>query len=57
MIEKTVTDELGIKKASVKLTLPVIEIDCYRKDEADLNNEIRLRLVDVVDQMISKNLT
>ena len=41
MIEKTVTDELGIKKASVKLTLPVIEIDCYRKDEADLNNEIR----------------
>ena len=57
MIEKTVTDELGIKKASVKLTLPVIVIDCYRNEEADLNNEIRLRLVDLVDQLINKNLT
>ena len=57
MIEKTVTDELGIKKASVKLTLPVIEIDVYcTNDDSKLSKEIRERLFDVVKYIIEKDI-
>ena len=56
-IEKTVTDDLGIKKATVKLTLPTIEIDVYcSTDDNKLNKEIRERLFDVVKFIIEKDL-
>ena len=58
-IEKTVTDDatLGIKKASVKLTLPVVELDCYTATADTLNIEIKERLVGVIKQYIDKHLT
>ncbi len=58
MIEKTVTDDsTGLKKATVKMTAPVIEIEVLKNQESNLNNEIKLRLLDVVSQLIDKNLT
>ena len=59
MITKTITDDstLGIKKAVVKFEPPAIEISCYRSTETDLNTEIRARLLDIVDQLLAKNLT
>ena len=58
MIEKTVTDDsTGLKKATVKLTLPVIEVEVLRSQEATLNGEIKVRLLDVVQQLIDKHLT
>ena len=56
-IEKTVTDDLGIKKATVKLTLPTIEIDVYAtNDDSKLNKEIKDRLFDVVKHIIEKDI-
>ena len=56
-IEKTVTDDLGIKKATVKRTLPVIEIDVYcTNDDSKLSKEIRERLFDVVKYIIEKDI-
>ena len=58
MIEKTVTDDsTGLKKATVKMTTPVIEIEVLRNQENTLNNEVKLRLLDIVGQLIDKNLT
>ena len=58
MIEKTVTDDAtGLKKATVKMTTPVIEIEVLRNQENTLNNEVKLRLLDIVGQLIDKNLT
>ena len=58
MIEKTVTDDSsGLKKATVKMTTPVIEIEVLKNQEGSLNNEIKLRLLDAVSQLIDKNLT
>ena len=58
MIEKTVTDDsTGLKKATVKMTLPVIEVEVLRSQEATLNGEIKVRLLDVVQQLIDKHLT
>jgi len=59
MITKTVTDDstLGIKKAVVKFEPPAIEITCYRASEVELNAEIRMRLIDVLYQLIDENLT
>ena len=58
MIEKTVTDDsTGLKKAVVKMTTPVIEIEVLKNQEGSLNNEIKLRLLDAVSQLIDKNLT
>ena len=58
-IEKTVTDDatLGIKKASVKLTLPAIEIDVYRNAESNLNSAIKEELLKVVSEVITKALS
>tara|TARA_R100001082_G_scaffold16713_1_gene8410 strand:+ start:535 stop:714 length:180 start_codon:yes stop_codon:yes gene_type:complete len=56
-IEKTITDDLGIKKATVKLTLPDIEIDVYCTNNDDkLNKEIKERLFDVVKYIIEKDI-
>ena len=58
MIEKTVTDDsTGLKKAVVKMTTPVIEIEVLKNQEGSLNNEIKLRLLEAVSQLIDKNLT
>ena len=59
MIEKTVTTDatLGIKKAPVKVTLPVINLDCYRADDSNLKSEIRSRVLDLVGELLDKNLT
>ena len=59
MLTKTITDDstLGLKKAVVKFEPPTIEISCYRANEPELNAEIRIRLIDVLYQLIDKNLT
>ena len=58
MIEKTVTDDsTGQKKATVKMTTPVNENEVLKNQEGSLNNEIKLRLLDAVSQLIDKNLT
>ena len=58
MIEKTVTDDSsGLKKATVKMTTPVIEVVVLKGSESALNGEIKTRLVDAVSQLIDKNLT
>ena len=43
MLEKTITDNssLGLKSASVKLTLPAIALICLQAQESDLNNDIK----------------
>tara|TARA_R100000458_G_C8043210_1_gene93645 strand:+ start:185 stop:361 length:177 start_codon:yes stop_codon:yes gene_type:complete len=58
MLEKTITDNstLGLKSAAIKLTLPVIQITCLQAKETDLNAEIKERLIDVVGQIIDKQL-
>ena len=58
MIEKTVTDDsTGLKKATVKMTTPVIDIVVLKNQENTLNGEIKTRLLDAVGQLIDKNLT
>ena len=58
MIEKTVTDaSTGLKKATVKMTLPVVNVEVLRSQEGYLNGEIKVRLLDVVEQLIDKHLT
>ena len=58
MIEKTVTDDSsGLKKATVKMTTPVIEVVVLKGSESSLNGEIKTRLLDAVSQLIDKNLT
>mgnify|MGYP003119541175 CR=1 FL=1 len=58
MLEKTITDNssLGLKSASVKLTLPAIELICLQAQESDLNNDIKKRLIEVIGQIIDKQL-
>jgi hypothetical protein len=58
MLKKTITDNssLGLKSAAVELTLPKIEITCLQADEADLNTEIKKRLIDVIGEIIDKQL-
>ena len=58
MLEKTITDNstLGLKQVAVKLTLPVIELTCYRAVDANINTEVKERLLDVVGEIIDKQL-
>ena len=58
MLEKTVTTDstLNLQKAAVKLTLPVIEITSYRATNEDLNSNIKFKLLDVISQIIDKQL-
>tara|TARA_R100000458_G_C8131790_1_gene146515 strand:+ start:177 stop:356 length:180 start_codon:yes stop_codon:yes gene_type:complete len=59
MLEKTITDDstLGIKKAAVKLTLPVVEIDVYRNTESSLDSAIKEDLLKVLSEVITKALS
>ena len=58
MITKTVTDDAtGLKKAVVTMDVPAIQIVCFKQKEADLNPVIKQKLLDVVSELIDKNLT
>ena len=58
MITKNVTDDAtGLKKATVTMDVPSFQIICLRQKEADLNSAIKQQLLDVVSQLIDKNLT
>ena len=58
MIEKTISTDstLGLQKAIVKFTPPVIELTSYRSKEADLNIAIKDQLMSVVSEIIDKQL-
>jgi len=58
MLKKTITDNstLGLKSAAIELTLPKIEIICLQAKEADLNTEIKRRLMDVIGEIIDNQL-
>tara|TARA_R100000742_G_C4204994_1_gene33008 strand:+ start:195 stop:371 length:177 start_codon:yes stop_codon:yes gene_type:complete len=57
MLEKTISTDstLGLQKAAVKLTLPVIELTSYRADSG-INTAIKQDLLYVIGQMIDKQL-
>ena len=58
MITKNVTDDAtGLKKAVVTMDVPSVEIVCLKQKEADLNPVIKQQLLDVVSELIDKNLT
>ena len=58
MITKNLTDDTtGLKKAVVTMDVPAVQITCLKKNEADLNLAIKQQLLDVVSQLIDKNLT
>tara|TARA_R100000458_G_C8199191_1_gene190265 strand:+ start:342 stop:527 length:186 start_codon:yes stop_codon:yes gene_type:complete len=57
-LTKTITDDatLGIKKAVVSFTAPTINIEVLRSKESNLNQVIRLRLLDVLGEYIENEL-
>jgi len=58
MITKTITDDTtGLKKAVVTMDVPAVQIVCLKQNEADLNTGIKQQLLDVVSELIDKNLT
>ena len=58
MITKNVTDDAtGLKKAVVTMDVPSVEIVCLKQKEADLNPTIKQELLNVVSELIDKNLT
>tara|TARA_Y100000401_G_C8219267_1_gene172437 strand:+ start:144 stop:326 length:183 start_codon:yes stop_codon:yes gene_type:complete len=60
MITKTVTDDttLGLKKAVTVMDLPSITVTCYGATEnAALNADTKQRLLDIVSELIDKNLS
>ena len=58
MLEKTISTDstLGLQKAVVKLTLPVIELTSYRAQDADFNVAIKSQLLQVIGEIIDKQL-
>jgi len=59
MLELTTTDNaaLGIKQTQVKLTLPVIEITCYKSATLNLNPNVKSQLLYVIGEMLDKELS
>ena len=58
MITKNVTDDTtGLKKAVVTMDVPAVQIVCLRQKESELNTAIKQQLLDVVSELIDKNLT
>ena len=58
MITKNVTDDTtGLKKATVSMDLPAINVVCLKQKAEDLNVTIKQALIDVVSELIDKNLT
>ena len=58
MLKKTITDNatLELKSAAIELTLPKITLTCLKSKETDLNAEIKARLLDVIGEIIDKQL-
>ena len=58
MLEKTISTDstLGLQKAVVKFTPPVIELTCYRSKDESLNAEIKTQLLEVMKEIIDKQL-
>ena len=58
MIEKTISTDstMGLQKAVVKFTPPVIELTCYRSKETGMNTAIKAQLLDVLGEIIDKQL-
>ena len=58
MITKNITDDTtGLKKATVTMDVPAVQIVCLRQKESELNTAIKQQLLDVVSELIDKNLT
>ena len=58
MIEKTISTDstLNLSKAVIKFTPPVIELVCYRSKDTNLNIAIKSQLLDVLGEIIDKQL-
>jgi len=58
MLEKTISTDstLGLQKAAVKFYPPVIELTCYRSKETGLNTAIKAQLLEVLGEIIDKQL-
>ena len=58
MIEKTISTDstLGLQKAVVKFTPPVIELTSYKSRDANFNTAIKAQLLDVLGEIIDKQL-
>ena len=58
MIEKTISTDstMGLQKAVVKFTPPVIELTCYRSKDTGINTAIKAQLLDVLGEIIDKQL-
>ena len=58
MLEKTISTDstLGLSKAVVKFTPPVIELSCYKANGINLDTAIKAQLLDVLKEIIEKQL-
>ena len=58
MLEKTISTDstLGLQKAVVKFTPPVIEVTLYKSKDSRLNAVIKSQLLDVLGEIIDKQL-
>ena len=58
MLEKTISTDstMGLQKAVVKFTPPVIELTCYNATDVNLTSTIKAQLLDVLKEIIEKQL-
>ena len=58
MLEKTISTDstLSLSKAVIKFTPPVIELTCYMSKETGMNTAIKAQLLDVLGEIIDKQL-
>ena len=58
MLEKTISTDstLGLQKAVVKFTPPVIELTSYKSKDSDFNTAIKSQLLQVIGEIIDKQL-
>ena len=58
MLEKTISTDstLGLQKAVVKFTPPVIELTSYKAKDAGFDTAIKSQLLDVIGEIIDKQL-
>jgi len=58
MLEKTISTDstLGLQKAVVKFTPPVIELTSYKSKDADFNTAVKSQLLDILGEIIDKQL-
>jgi hypothetical protein len=58
MLDQTITDDssTGLKKSVAKLTLPALEVTVYRSDTSNLKAEVKRAFINLIDQIIDKQL-